>query len=100
MLEASLSAVGAGIEFGEDVTARVAEFMTRFEGQIPPSARYGRRQLPSSRKRCRVMWPRAARIRCRWAGHDRDAGHRQVWTPENRGIGAPTVAPHRVDAVL
>ena len=41
MLEASLSEAGVGIEFCEDVTARVSEFMSRFEGQTLPSARYG-----------------------------------------------------------
>ena len=40
-LEASLADAGAGIAFCEDVTARVSAFMSQFEGQIPPSARYG-----------------------------------------------------------
>ena len=41
MLEASLSEAGAGIPFCEDVTARVSAFMSQFEGQMPPSERYG-----------------------------------------------------------
>ena len=41
MLEASLAEAGAGIPFCENVTARVSAFMSRFEGQMPPSARYG-----------------------------------------------------------
>ena len=41
MLEASLAEAGAGIPFCENATARVAEFMSQFEGQMPPSARYG-----------------------------------------------------------
>ena len=41
MLEASLFEAGAGIPFCEDVTARVSEFMSQFEGQMPPSERYG-----------------------------------------------------------
>ena len=41
MLEASLAEAGAGIPFCENVTARVSEFMSRFEGQMPPSTRYG-----------------------------------------------------------
>ena len=41
MLEASLSEAGAGIAFCEEATARVAEFMSQFEGQMPPSERYG-----------------------------------------------------------
>ena len=41
MLEASLSEAGAGIPFCEGVTAHVSEFMSQFEGQIPPSERYG-----------------------------------------------------------
>ena len=41
MLEASLSAAGAGIPFCEDATANVSAFMSQFEGQMPPSERYG-----------------------------------------------------------
>jgi len=41
MLEASLAEAGAGIPFCENATARVAEFMSQFEGQMPPSARHG-----------------------------------------------------------
>ena len=41
MLEASLAEAGAGDPFCEGVTARVSEFMSQFEGQMPPSARYG-----------------------------------------------------------
>ena len=41
MLEASLSEAGAGIPFCEDVTVRVSAFMSQFEGQMPPSERYG-----------------------------------------------------------
>ena len=40
-LEASLSSAGAGIPFCEGVTARVSEFMSQFDGQMPPSTRYG-----------------------------------------------------------
>jgi len=40
-LDASLSEAGAGDPFCEDVTARVTEFMSQFEGQMPPSARHG-----------------------------------------------------------
>ena len=41
MLEASLSEAGAGVAFCEEVTANVSAFMSQFEGQMPPSARYG-----------------------------------------------------------
>ncbi len=41
MLEASLAQAGAGIPFCEEVTANVSAFMSQFEGQMPPSARYG-----------------------------------------------------------
>ena len=41
VLDASLAEAGAGVPFCEDVTARVAEFMSQFEGQMPPSERYG-----------------------------------------------------------
>ena len=41
MLEASLAQAGAGIPFSEEVTANVSAFMSQFEGQLPPSARYG-----------------------------------------------------------
>jgi len=41
MLEASLSEAGAGIPFCETATAGVVEFMSQFEGQMPPSARHG-----------------------------------------------------------
>ena len=40
-LEASLAVAGAGIAFCDDVTADVSEFMSQFEGQMPPSERYG-----------------------------------------------------------
>ena len=40
-LEASLAQAGAGIPFCEEVTARVAEFMSQYEGQLAPSERYG-----------------------------------------------------------
>ncbi|HIF06326.1 MAG TPA: hypothetical protein EYQ64_05060 [Gemmatimonadetes bacterium] len=40
-LEASLATAGAGDPFCEGVTARVSEFMTQFEGQLPPSPEYG-----------------------------------------------------------
>ena len=40
-LEASLSEAGAGDPFCEDVTARVSTFMSQYEGQMPPSTRYG-----------------------------------------------------------
>ena len=40
-LEVSLAEAGAGIPFCEDVTARVSEFMSQFEGQMPPSDLYG-----------------------------------------------------------
>ena len=40
-LEASLAQAGAGIPFCEEVTARVAEFMSQYEGQMPPSDRHG-----------------------------------------------------------
>jgi peptide/nickel transport system substrate-binding protein len=40
-LEASLADAGAGIPFCDDVTARVAEFMSQFEGQMPPTDLYG-----------------------------------------------------------
>lgn len=40
-LEASLAEAGAGIPFCEAATARVSEFMSQFEGQMPPSDRYG-----------------------------------------------------------
>jgi peptide/nickel transport system substrate-binding protein len=40
-LEASLAVAGAGIPFCETVTARVSDFMSQFEGQMPPSDRYG-----------------------------------------------------------
>ena len=41
MLEASLSEAGAGIPFCEEVTENVSAFMSQFEGQMPPSERYG-----------------------------------------------------------
>ena len=41
MLEATLAEAGAGIPFCEEATSRVSEFMSQFEGQMPPSARYG-----------------------------------------------------------
>ena len=41
MLEASLSEAGAGIAFCEEVTGNVSAFMSQFEGQMPPSERYG-----------------------------------------------------------
>ena len=40
-LEPAVVEAGAGIPFCEDATARVAAFMSRFEGQAPPSERYG-----------------------------------------------------------
>ena len=40
-LEASLAEAGAGDPFCDDVTARVAEFMAQYEGQLPPSPDYG-----------------------------------------------------------
>lgn len=40
-LHPSVVEAGAGIPFCEEATARVAEFMGRFEGQAPPSERYG-----------------------------------------------------------
>ena len=40
-LEASLARAGTGIAFCGQVTARVAEFMSRYEGQMPPSDRHG-----------------------------------------------------------
>jgi len=40
-LDPSVVEAGAGIPFCEEATARVAEFMSRFEGQVPPSQRYG-----------------------------------------------------------
>ncbi len=40
-LHPSVVEAGAGIPFCEESTARVAEFMGRFEGQAPPSERYG-----------------------------------------------------------
>ena len=40
-LDPSVVEAGAGIPFCEEATARVAEFMSRFEGQTPPSERYG-----------------------------------------------------------
>ena len=36
-----MSRAGAGEPFCEEVTARVAEFMSQYEGQMAPSARYG-----------------------------------------------------------
>jgi peptide/nickel transport system substrate-binding protein len=36
-----LAEAGSGIPFCEEVTARVAEFMSQYEGQMPPSAQYG-----------------------------------------------------------
>ena len=41
MLDASLSSAGAGIAFCDEVTGHVAGFMAQFEGQLPPSERYG-----------------------------------------------------------
>jgi ABC-type transport system substrate-binding protein len=35
-----LADAGSGIPFCDDVTARVAEFMSQYEGQAPPSDRY------------------------------------------------------------
>ena len=35
VLDASLAEAGAGVPFCENVTARVAEFMSQFEGQMP-----------------------------------------------------------------
>jgi peptide/nickel transport system substrate-binding protein len=40
-LDPSLAESGAGIPFCEESTARVAAFMSRFEGQTPPSGRHG-----------------------------------------------------------
>ena len=36
-----MAQAGAGIPFCEEVTARVAEFMSQYEGQMPPSERHG-----------------------------------------------------------
>ena len=36
MLEATLAEAGAGIPFCEEATSRVSEFMSQFEGQMPP----------------------------------------------------------------
>ena len=41
MLEATLAEAGAGIPFCEEATSRVSEFMSQFEGQMPPSELYG-----------------------------------------------------------
>ena len=40
-LESAVLEAGAGIPFCEEATARVAAFMSRFEGQAPPSEQYG-----------------------------------------------------------
>jgi peptide/nickel transport system substrate-binding protein len=40
-LEPAVAEAGAGIPFCEESTARVAAFMSGFEGQAPPSERYG-----------------------------------------------------------
>ena len=40
-LDSTLADAGSGIPFCDDVTARVAEFMSQYEGQAPPSDRCG-----------------------------------------------------------
>ena len=40
-LEASLAEAGEGIPFCEGITARVSEFMSQFDGQMPPSELHG-----------------------------------------------------------
>jgi len=40
-LDATLADAGSGIPFCDEVTANVADFMSQYEGQAPPSDRYG-----------------------------------------------------------
>jgi peptide/nickel transport system substrate-binding protein len=40
-LHPALVEAGAGVPFCEEATARVNAFLSRFEGQVPPSQRYG-----------------------------------------------------------
>ena len=40
-LDSTLADAGSGIPFCEEVTARVADFMSQYEGQAPPSERHG-----------------------------------------------------------
>ena len=59
-LDSTLADAGSGIPFCDEVTANVADFMSQYEGQAPPSDRYGGgtergtgKQLPGANRRSR-----------------------------------------------